>query len=209
MTSATMVLILFILLAIFRLVLPRTVPWVDHLVRLNAGAGAKAEWMAPPQVVEQVAWDYRAAQEWVAMCAANWGKFASRIDNYTTGVYLQQQRRILAALVQSRKPRLTTEFSAVHTLSVRYFSSDGLRCLLIDRQTSRAVTTLDYWSGRSLCRQQLDDRAFVYQLQFDAQGNRWKIAQLVQELPLGWENGKTRGRVRVSAELPVAAGRDS
>jgi|CXWL01.1.fsa_nt_gi hypothetical protein len=209
MTATTMVLILFILLTIFRLLLPRTVPWVDHLARLNAGAGAKAEWMAPPQVVEQVAWDYRAAQEWVAMCAANWGKFASRIDNYTTGVYLQQQRLILAALVQSRKPRLTTEFSAVHTLSVRYFSSDGLRCLLIDRQTSRAVTTLDYWSGRSLCRQQLDDRAFVYQLQYDAQDNRWKIAQLVQELPLGWENGKTKGRVKVSAELPVAAGRDS
>jgi hypothetical protein len=209
MTAATMVLILFTFLAIFRLLVPRTVPWLDHLVRLNAGAGAKAEWMAPPQVVEQVAWDYRAAQEWATMCAANWGKFASRIDNYTTGVYLQQQRRILAALVQSRKPRLTTEFSAVHTLSVRYFSSDGLRCLLIDRQTSRAVTTLDYWSGRPLCRQQLDDRAFVYQLQYDTQDNRWKIAQLVQELPLGWENGKTRGRVRVSAELPVAAGRDS
>jgi hypothetical protein len=209
MLSATMVFIIFILLAIFRLLLPRAVPWVDHLVRLNAGAGPKAEWMAPPQVVEQVTWDYRAAQGWVAMCAANWGRFASRLDNYTTGAYLQQQRRVVAALMQSRQPRLTTEFSAVHTLSVRYFSSDGLRCLLIDRQTSRAVTTLDYWSGRPLCRQQLDDRAFVYQIQYDTQDNRWKIAQLVQELPLGWENGKTKGRVKVSAELPVAAGRDS
>ncbi len=209
MISTTMVFIIFVLLAIFRLLLPRAVPWADHLVRLNPGAGAKAEWMASSPVVEQAAWDYRTAQEWLTACAHHWGKFASQLGKYTTGDYFKYQQRALASLAQSRKPRLAAELTAGHELTVRCFSTDGLSCLLIDRQTARAVTTSDYWSGRALHRQQLEDRATVYQMQYDADDRRWKIAQLVQELPLGWESGRTKGRVKVSAELPVAAGRDS
>ena len=204
-----MVLIILVLLTIFWLASPRIVPWADHFVRLNAGAGAKAEWMAPQQVVEQVMWDYRAAQEWAAACALNWGRFAGKLDDYTTGDYFKHQQRILVSLAQTRKPRLAAKHTATHALSVRHFSSDGIQCLIIDRQTSRAVMTLDYWSGRKGRRQQLDDCAFVYQMQYDLHDHRWKIARLVQELPLGWEGGRTKSRVRVSVELPVAAGRDS
>jgi len=201
------------LLLLTWLLAPRVVPWADHLTRLHPGLRAKAEWMAPPSVVEQVVMDYQTAQEALMACAAgNWGKFAERLDAYTAGPYLSYQRKALASLVQARNPRLAAEFSAEHDLTVRHFTSDGLRCLLVDRQTKRTVTTSSYWSGRELHCQQLDDRAFVFQMAYDANDKRWKIEKLIQELPLGWgaptKGGAINGRVQESVRLPVAAGRD-
>ena len=130
---------------------PRVVPWADHLTRLNAGQRSRAEWMAPSGVIEQVILDYQIAQKVLMACAiSNWGKFAERLDSYTAGPYLAYQRKALASLMQARNPRLAAEFSAKHDLAVRHFTTDGLRCLLVDRQTQRAVSTSAYWSGREL-----------------------------------------------------------
>jgi hypothetical protein len=202
------------LLLLLWVLAPRVTPWADHLTRLHPGLRAKAEWMAPPSVIAQVRLDYATAQEVLMACAAsNWGKFAETLDSCTAGPYLAYQRKALASLAQARNPRLAAEFSAEHELTVRHFTADGLRCLLVDRQTKRAVTTSAYWSGRELHCQRLDERTFVFQMVYDPSDKRWKIEKLIQELPLGWgaptKGGAVKGRVQESARLPVAAGRDN
>lgn len=191
------------------LIAPRLVPWQAGLTRLHPGGGDRAEWMAPPQVVQEVIWTYREAQEWLATCAADWGGFARGLERYTAGPYFRAQRRALASLVEGRL-RLAVELSAGHAYTVHHFTGDGLRCLLVDRQTVRVLTTTSYWTGRVLHRQRLDDAALVYQLAYHVEDKRWKIERLIQELPLGTPPAPDRtARVRVAAELPVAAGRDS
>src|SRR5262249_25544235 len=153
----------------------------------------------------------REAQDWLATCAADWGRFASGLNRYTTGVYFKAQGRALASLLD-QKPRLAVELTAAHTYSVRHFSSDGLRCLLIDRQMSRKVTTRSYWTGRVLHLQQLDDAVLVFQMAYELSEKRWKIERLVQQLPLGTPvspNPAPKARVRLATALPAPAGRDS
>ncbi len=201
-----------VVLLILWLAAPRTVPWVDHLTRLNAGMGSRAEWMAPSQVVEDVISDYRATLDWLETCAAHWGRFAEGLERYTSGSYLKFQRRALASLVNAR-PRLAVSLSAQHAYAVRHFTPDGLRCLLIDRQTERRLTTSGYWDSQPLPAQLMDDTALVFQMHYDQTDKRWKIERLIQELPLGsFEIGEAafgkKARVRLAATLPVAAGRD-
>ncbi len=197
------------LFILFWIIAPRVAPWTDELTRLNPGAGAKAEWMASPEIVEQVAWDYHAAQEWLATCVTNWGRFAAGLERYTAGAYLKHQRRVLAFLME-RQPRLALKQFSAHEVSVRRFSADGLRCLLIDHQASRILTTVSYWTGRTLHRQRLEDAALVYQMLYDIDDKRWKIERLIQELPLGAHSTASKeSRVIVAANLPTAFGRDS
>jgi hypothetical protein len=94
---------------------------------------------------------------------------------------------------------------AEHALQVRHFTADGLRCLLIDRQTQRTVGTRHYWSGRPIGTQRLPSATLVHQMLYDPQRRRWKIERLVQTLPA------PTGAIRVSlnAELPAPAGRDA
>lgn len=204
---------LCLVLLILWLAAPRTVAWVNDLTRLNPGAGEKAEWMAPPQVIETVIWDYGSAQEWLDTCADNWGRFAEGLERYTAGPYLNYQRRALASLID-RRPRLAVTLSAAHRYSVRHFTPDGLRCLLIDCQTQRTLATAQYWTGQLIHSQRLDDTALVFQMAYDSASARWKIEKLIQELPpdlpeaRGAATGKT-ARVRLSATLPAPAGRDS
>jgi|SRR5579859_1942160 len=195
------------LLLAFWLLAPRAVPWANELVRLNPGAGDRAEWMAPAEVVRVVKRDYLATQSWLAECAHNWGMLATELDQHAAGAYLQRQRSALAQLVQSPGPRFASTITASHLLGVRHFSADGLRCLLIDRQTERFVTTTGYWSGRLVLRQRLADSDLVYRMSYDPTAHRWKIERLVQRLPS--VPGGTAVPVAVAAVLPAVAGRDN
>jgi hypothetical protein len=194
------------LLLAFWLWAPRAVPWSNELVRLNPGAGDRAEWMAPPEVVRAVKRDYLATQAWLAECANNWGLLAAELDQHAAGAYHQRQRAALALLVQSRGPRLAATITASHLLGVRHFSSDGLHCLLIDRQTERVVITSGYWTGRVIQRQRLPDSDLVYRMLYDPRTRGWKIERLVQRLP---EAPGGAVPVAVTAALPAAAGRDN
>ena len=94
--------------------------------------------------------------------------------------------------------------AAEHSLAVRQFSPDGLRCLLIDQQTHRTLTTSRYWSGAVIHCQRLPASAFVWQMAYDRLDRRWKIERLVQTLPAG----NSGVRVTLAVELPASAGRD-
>lgn len=201
-TLISAILLLFLLAWAFA---PRGIPWANALVRVNPGSGKRAEWLAPPAVIRAVKRDYLAAQDWLSDCSANWGLLAGELERYVAGDYLRRQRAALNLLAQSRGPRLADTLSADHTLIVRRFSADGLRCLVIDRQTNTTVTTTHYWTGQTIHRQRLPDSARVWQMVYDDGDRRWKIERLVQTLP-----APSAGRVPISLadELPAHAGRD-
>ena len=189
------------------LLAPRAVPWADDLVRLNPGAGDRAEWMAPPEVARAVKRDYLATQAWLAEYSNHWGLLATELHQHAAGAYQQRQMVALAHLVQTPGPCLAASITASHWLGVRYFSSDGLRCLVIDRQTERLAITTNYWSGRELHRQRLPDTSLVYRMQYDLKDQRWKIERLVQRLPAA--AGEAVVRVAVTTALPAVSGRDN
>jgi hypothetical protein len=195
------------LLLILWLSAPRAVPWANELVRLNPGAGDRAEWMAPPEVVRAVKRDYLATQSWLAECSNSWGLLAAELDRHAAGAYHQRQRLALAQLVQSPGPRLSAAITASHRLGVRHFSSDGLHCLVIDHQSERRVTTTGYWTGRVIHRQRLPDGALVYRMVFDPKEGHWLIERLVQRLPAA--PGTSAVAVAVAAALPAVSGRDN
>ena len=195
-----------LLLAVW-LLAPRGVPWANELVRLNPGTGDRAEWMAPPEVMRAVKHDYLDTQTWLAECANHWGRLATELEQHATGDYLRRQRAALAQLVGSPGPRLAASLTAQHQLGVRHFSSDGLRCLLVDRQTERSMDTSGYWTGRTVQRQRLSDCDLVYRMRYSVPARRWQIERLVQRLPAAPAGAHVR--VSVTAELPAAAGRDN
>ncbi len=184
---------------------PRGIPWASALVRVNPGSGKRAEWMAPPAVVRAVKRDFLAAHDWLAEGSDDWGMLAGELERYMAGDYLRRQRAALGLLVQSRGPRLADAITAGHALTVRRFSADGLRCLVIDRQTDITVTTTHYWTGRAIHRQRVPDRTCVWQMIYDARDRRWKIERLVQTLPVP---ALSRVPISLREELPAHAGRD-
>lgn len=196
----------FVLLLVLAWALaPRGVPWAHELERLNPGAGKRAEWMAPLPVTRAVKRDYLSTQHWLEECAADWGLLARELERHAAGPYLKRQRAALGLLAQTRGPRLASVITAEHTLQVRQFTPDGLRCLLIDRQTSRLASTRHYWTGQPLGTQRLADATQVVQMVYDPRYRRWLIERVVQTLPAP----DTSIRVTLAPELPAPAGRDA
>ena len=194
-----------VLLLLAWVMAPRGVPWANELVRLNPGAGKRAEWMAPTHVQRAVKRDYLATQAWLAECAADWGLLARELERHAAGAYLKRQRAALGLLAQTRGPRLAVVLHAEHQLQVRHFTADGLGCLLIDRQTERNGSTRHYWTGQPAGAQRLPDATVVLQMVYDRQRRRWLIERLIQTLPT------PAGGIPITltADLPVPAGRDA
>ena len=156
-------------------------------------------------MVRAVKRDFLSTQSWLEECAADWGLLARELEHHAAGAYLKRQRAALGLLAQTRGPRLAAVLTSEHHLQVRQFTSDGLRCLLIDRQSQRLVSTRRYWDGRPVASQRLPEAALVFQMVYDLQRRRWKIERLIQTLPVPDSNV----RITLSAELPGAAGRDN
>jgi hypothetical protein len=207
---AELALAMFVLLVMAWLLAPRGVAWASSLSRQNAGAGARAEWMAPPEVVETIKSDYMASQAWLTEYSRDWGLMARGLHWHASGDYRRRQTAVLASLVGAHGPRLAATLEASHRLSVRRFSADGLSCLLIDSQTARTMVTRGYWSGRRQVRQRLPDTAVVWAMGYDLEARRWKVNRFVQTLPPRAAMSAPLGvPVTVSAELPRVAGRDN
>jgi hypothetical protein len=204
MVGALVLAVVVLLILVWALV-PREVPWANALTRLNPGTGDRAEWMAPETVVRAVKRDFLATQAWLAAGARDWGSLARELEQYTTGAYLRRQRNALGLLVQTRGPRLGSVQTAEHGMAVRHFSADGLRCVLVDWQRERQLSTYHYWSGRLVHTQRLPEVVVVWQMVYDTHDRRWKVARLVQSLPKPATAGV---RLSLADKLPTPAGRD-
>lgn len=183
-----------------------SIPWVRQLRRLHAGAARKAEWMAPEEVVAQVRAHYLETLQWMQSLEMLESPRQPGDDAcYLDGACLKRFR----ALCGQGQARFAGVLRADHQVQVRYFSEDGRRCLVIDRQTQRRMATYDRRTGVRLHTQDLGDGAVVYQMVYDGRARRWKIETFIQELPSGLERSKAPGRVLMSFHLPAASGRDS
>jgi len=180
------------------------------LQRLHSGVAGRAEWTAPHQTLQRVEADYLAAQQWaLETLLTSHSLYLRELPRYFAGQALAEQAHIIAGTLRRRGPRLVGALRAHHQVQVRRFAEDGLSCCLLDHQSERRMATYDYWTKRRLHTQDLGSGVYVYLMVYDPVGARWKIARLIQQLPAGWEGRPRSGiPIRLTDELPVAAGRD-
>jgi len=162
------------------------IPWANDLRRVDTGL---SEWMAPPAVVRQARRDYLRAMLWMQECRLYpWSQQARGARKYLSAAYLKRHLGILQREQAMNEPCFVDVLRADHQVNIRYFSKDGSRCLVIDRQSQRRMATYDYYDQRRLHTQDLGACAVVFQLNYDLPDERWKIAAFIQRLPGGWDS---------------------
>jgi hypothetical protein len=184
--------------------------WPVALRRLHAGVNDKAEWMASDDVVQRVEADYLAAQRWMSEALlAGYVRFVNEAPAYFVGSYLKREQHNADVQMRGPGPRLIGILRAHHHIHVRHFSDDGLSCYVVDQQTERRMATYDYWELRRLHTQDLGEGAYVYRMVYDRTADRWKIEELIQQLPMGWcAQAVSNPAIRLEQSLPIASGRD-
>lgn len=203
-----------VLLIVFSLLSHRRrVAWPGTLHRIHAGVIHRAEWMAPEEILRIVEDHYLIAQQWSAGALfVGYIKFLREAPRYFSGNYLKRQTKIADAQVKSLRSgvRFVGVLRAKHRIRVRHFSDDGLSCYLVDHQSVRLMVTYEYWQRRELHTQLLEPGAYVYRMIYDRASKRWKIDDLVQQLPRGWEErAMTTSVLPLDESLPIVSGRDT
>jgi hypothetical protein len=187
----------------------RRAAWPGNLRRLHAGVSRRAEWMAPDEIVRGVEADYLAGQRWMAeTLLLGYSKFVKEASQYFAGAYLKWQQKAVNMQLQAAHCRYIGVLQAEHELSVRHFSDDGLSCFLLDCQTERKMVTYEYWQLRAVNSQNLARGTYVYRMVYDRAARRWKVEDLVQQLPLGWDCHTANIAIRLEESLPSVLGRD-
>ncbi|MCC7451129.1 MAG: hypothetical protein IT324_27195 [Anaerolineae bacterium] len=188
----------------------RAIPWSGNLQRLHAGVKNKAEWMAPDNMVQAVEADYLAAQHWMSEALMRgYGRFLQEGPRYLSGVFLKAQQRSTTYQMHKHGPCMIGVLRAHHNVRVRHFSDDGLSCYVVDHQTERRMATYECSQFRRLHTQELLEGAYVYRMVYDTASRRWKIDELIQQLPLGWNAENVYNKaIKLEKSLPIAAGRD-
>jgi hypothetical protein len=185
------------------------VPWANKLKRVHAGVARKAEWIAPDDVVAQARIDYLAAVNWLQeSMLSSWEQRWENAPAYLSGKYLKRYQTILNHYRVSGNPFCVGVMRADQQVTVRHFSEDGQRCLIIDRQSQRRMATYDYFKQTRISTQDLGSGIVVYQMLYDQNARRWKIENFIQELPTGWDDYRKSQRIRTLSALPTVIGRD-
>jgi hypothetical protein len=183
--------------------------WPGNLHRLHAGVHNKAEWMAPDDIIHNVEMDYLSAHRWMAEAlSTGYIRFLREAPLYFTGNYLKTQLHNANTQLRKRGPRLLGILQAHHYIHVRHFSDDGLSCYVVDHQTRRRMITFDYWKMRKLHSQDLGEGVYVYRMIYIRAEKRWKIEELIQQLPMGWGMQMSGATIRLDESLPHYKGRD-
>lgn len=185
------------------------VPWSKNMRRVHAGVARRAEWMATDEVVQQVKADYLEAVRWMHDHMLTDIRHSYQAASmYMLGSYLQQFRARIAADITQRHVRFVGVLRADHHIIVRHFTENGESCLIIDQQTQRRMATYRASTHERLMTQDMGECALVYRMTYDLEAGRWKIADFVQELPVGWNKRRTAPRIREMSILPGIIGRD-
>jgi len=208
--SLSTIFIPIILVLGLALLMRRVKPHHDPVHRLHPGVANKAEWMAAPDVVQQVISDYDSVQRWTASALMDGYPFyLGGLPEHYSGEALTEHSRVMLNQVRRTGTRLVGILEATHEIQVRRFSSDGRACYLFDRQTDQRMVTYDHRSKRKVSVQPLGSGLYVYRMVYDVAAKRWKIAELIQQLPVGCSITHTpTASVRLTDRLPSASGRD-
>ncbi len=199
-----------IVVAIMSLTGRRQVPWSHKMSRRNAGTRHKAEWTAPDPVITRVKADYLGAMRWLEdSVSQRWSEQWNAVPYYFSGSCLKRHQEILKRYRIGQVMRYAGILKSSHDVSVRHFSEDGERCLVLDYQGSRRITTYNLHTKERLATQRLGDGTLVYEMVYDKQARRWKVNRFIQQLPVGWHHRKSSRQMRVLTALPPAIGRDN
>lgn len=186
------------------------VPWLDKMRRVKAGNADKHEWMAPDEVVDKVRSDYLTATRWLGdNVLSSWQQQWMLAPYYMSGLFLKRFQTLVTQYRAGRMPRAVGVLRADHAVTVRSFSEDGERCVVVDRQTLRRMATYESRTHARVMTQDLGDGVVVYQMRFDANDKRWKLDEFVQELPGMREKPRVRVEVLELAAAKVPVGRDN
>lgn len=183
------------------------IPWANKMRRLTVGVTQQVEWMAPDPVVASVRTDFLETIGWLhdsALLPPAHQRLVA--PYYLTDTYLQSYKSLLKT--QADQPFIGV-LRADHQIAVRYFSEDGTVCLVVDRQQQQRIATYHARTQARVFTQDLGDAMVVYQMRYDINNQRWKIAELVQQLPSGWGTRRSQQRIRELAVFPDISGRDS
>lgn len=198
-------LIVLVVAGIMSLSGARRVEWANKLRRRSHEPDIEPEWIAPDQIIQRICDDYLVASEWLNGSALEpWSKQWALASVFLAGIQLQRHQKILTRLRTGRISRFVGIMACTHELDVRYFSEDGERCLVIDRQYHRRITTYDVQKYVALQTQDMQSGMVVYQMVYDSAAQRWKIEAYIQELPLNVPPAGTNDKVRFTNTLPVA-----
>ncbi|RMG75753.1 MAG: hypothetical protein D6711_05795 [Chloroflexi bacterium] len=182
-------------------------PWVKQLRRVNAGIAYQAEWMAPDEICRRVELDYLEAMQWLKNSQSlPWEMQWEGVSHYFTELQLKRHQAILKQYRIGHIPRYLGVFECLHQVTVRHFSEDGERCLVIDDQVERYMLTYRIRTSQIHTTQKLPPATLVYEMRYDFQMRRWKVARYIQQLPPGWQYS-TR-YITLSSVLPPSTGRD-
>ena len=96
-----------------------------------------------------------------------------------------------------------------HTLEVRPLSDNNLRCLLLDTQICRRMATYNRATAARVSTQALGDAVRVVVMAYDTDAGRWKIADDIQRLPVGWGEHRANSHYHTQVEPLTGVGRDS
>ncbi len=210
LTPILLVVVMVLIVAVVMSGARRGVPWSAELRRMKAGVAQQAEWMAPDDVVEQVRTHYIEATNWLQDSAfLTWQDQRDYCTAYLAGKYLQQYRERVEHLRAGKTPTLVGVLRADHHVDVRQFNETGEQCYIVDSQTARRMATYQLPQVARLHTQDLGESTLVFRMCYDLADKRWKIAELVQELPRGWNYTHAGRWVRIQTELPSRVGKDA
>ncbi|TVR23424.1 MAG: hypothetical protein EA396_04110 [Anaerolineaceae bacterium] len=188
----------------------RQVSWIGAMRRVNAGTVDKAEWMAPDEVVEQARAHYLEAMDWLLHSQTHaLSERMAKTPHYFSGEQRRYHLELLNYYRHFEKMQYVGVMRCVHNVSVRHFSQDGERCLVIDDQTGCRMATYHIASGERCNTQDLGEATLVYQMAYDKTAERWKVDRYIQQLPAGWRSRRKSSRVRLHTMLSPFPGRDN
>lgn len=158
----------------------KAVAWADKMRRVNDLFHGYPEWTAPDYVRQQVRADYLAAFERLSGGAPPTPIEAA---HYLSGPMLSMLTHMQGRLHMAAP--FYEAISADHYVTVRGFTVDGERCLLIDRQVNRKIAVARLPYGTPWLVQAIDDGIVVYRMAYDRTLRRWKIEEYLHHIPLG------------------------
>ncbi len=180
--------------------------------RIRAKQTLHDEWMAPLEVVRQVNVDYIDTLQWFQINTLfHWRDSWNTALFYLTGHSLKQFQRAASRMandLKTQKACFTGILRAHHVPDVRYFSSDGLRCLVFDQQSDRRIATYNLNTQKRLHTESLPDVVVVMRMFYDSDDQRWKHERHIQDLPHAWLATTPHPKIDHMIRFTKSIGRD-
>lgn len=163
-----------------------------RVTRQGMGGTRTVEWLPPEDIIARARTHFLEAMHWGEQMPlmASPLQLASA-PRFMSGPMLRRIRTVLARRASGTDSHvaITEVLRAEHAAEPRYFTPEGERCLIVDRQTHRRLAVYDLRQRRRLATQDMGQSVVVYRLLFDTHDSRWKLDALAQELPSGWGTG--------------------